>query len=477
MCAILGPRLPEPEGEAPPARGLGPAKRVGVRADPTPARAILATSHEVAAIPNLTSAALLASVIFLVTIGLVIARPRGITEAWAALIGAGAMVLAGLVPAGSAAANVAGHWNVLLFFVGLTGAAAVAERSGTFEALAGSSARLSGGRPRRLLVAVVVAGAVVAALLSNDAAALALTPVVYVLVTRFGLEPLPYVLACTFVADAASLALPMSNPVNVIVSADLGESPVGLVPVLLPAAIAAVVALLGCLLVIDRHQLPAAAPVLPAADSWASWSSVPRPLLASFVVALAAFAIASLLDLPLGLAMTAAWLLLLVVERRGGRVVGPLEGIGWSLLVFVAAMGVLVDGLSSAGVTAWLAELVIGPVRDAPAAVMAVSAAAGAVGANLFNNLPAAFVLADAVHRAGLSAASAHAAAIGTIIGADLGPNLAPVGSVATLLWFVLLRQRGMEVSTWSYIRVGLVVTPVTIIAALAVGLLLGVPR
>lgn len=426
---------------------------------------------------SLTPAAPLAAVIFLVTIGLVIARPRGLTEAWAALLGAGVMVLAGLVSPSAAAVNVAGHWNVLLFFVGLTGASAVAERSGLFEALAGTSARLSRGQPRRLLVAVVMAGAIVAALLSNDAAALALTPVVYVLVTRFGLEPLPYVLACTFVADAASLALPVSNPVNVIVTADLGVSAMSLVPVLLPASIAAVAALLACLLVIYRHQLPPAAPILPAARSWASWSSVPRPLLAAFGVAVAIFAVASALDLPLGLAMTAAWLLLLGVERRGGRVVGPLQGVGWSLLVFVAAMGVLVDGLSSAGVTAWLAGLVLSPVRDVPAAVMVVSAAAGAVGANLFNNLPAAFVLADAVHGAGLSAASAHAAAIGTIIGADLGPNLTPVGSVATLLWFVLLRQRGLEVSTWSYIRVGLIVTPVTILAALGVGLLLGVPR
>ncbi len=210
---------------------------------------------------------------------------------------------------------------------------------------------------------------------------------------------------------------------NVIVTADLGLSALDLVPVLLPASIAAVVALLGCLLVIYRHQLPATPPIMPPADSWASWSGIPRPLLAAFGVAVAIFAIASGLDLPLGLAMTAAWLLFIVVERRGGRVVGPVEGIGWSLLVFVAGMVVLVDGLSSAGVTAWLANLVLGPVRDSPAAVMAVSAAAGAVGANLFNNLPAAFVLADAVHGAGLSAASAHAAAIGTIIGADLDPT------------------------------------------------------
>jgi len=44
---------------------------------------------------------------------------------------------------------------------------------------------------------------------------------------------------------------------------------------------------------------------------------------------------------------------------------------------------------------------------------------------------------------------------------------------VATLLWFVLLRQRGYEVSAWSYVRVGLSVAPVTLVAAVAVPLVL----
>ena len=426
---------------------------------------------------SLTSQAPIAAAIFLVAIALVVARPWRLTEAFAALIGAGAMVLAGLVSPSGAVSDVAGHWNVLLFFVGLTGAAAVAERSGLFDALAGTSARLSGGSPKRLLVAVVGAGAIVAALLSNDAAALVLTPVVYVLVARFGLSPLPYVLACTFVADAASIALPVSNPVNVIVSDRLGVSAASLVPVLLPAGIASVVALLGCLFVVYRRQLPARAPLAPSSGSWATWAEVPRPLLGGFGVAVAAFALASAVDLPLGPTMAAVWLLLLGVEWMSRRPDRPLDGVGWSLLVFVASMGILVDGLSSAGITAWLAQIVLGQVRDSPAAVMVVTAFAAAVGSNLINNLPAAFVFADAVHGAGLSAASAHAAALGTIIGADLGPNLTPVGSVATLLWFVLLRQRGLEVSTWSYIRIGLIVTPITILAALGVALLLGVPR
>ncbi len=387
------------------------------------------------------------------------------------------MVLLGLEAPASAFDSVASHWNVLLFFLGLTGTAAAAERSHLFDALAGLTARWSQGRPRRLMVAVVIVGAVVAAALSNDAAALVLTPVVYVIVTKFGLEPLPYVLACTFVADAASLALPTGNPVNVIVTDQLGQSPIGLVPVLLPAALAAVVTLLACLLIVYRRQLRARSPLSPPAHSWASFGDIPRPLLATFGLGAGAFAVASLADLPLGPAITAVWLALLVVERGIGRRVMPLAGIGWSLLIFVASMGLLVDGLSRAGVTAWLAGLVLGPGRDNPALVMAISAAAAAVGSNLFNNLPAAFVLADAVKSADLSQSSAHAAAIGTIIGADLGPNLTPVGSVATLLWFVLLRQRGLVVSSWSYIRVGLLVTPVTILAALAVALLLGIPR
>lgn len=425
----------------------------------------------------LTPTAPLALAIFLATVALVIAKPWRLTEAAAALLGAAAMVVVGLVSPAGATADVDGHWNVLLFFLGLTGAAAVAERSGLFDALAGTSARFSAGSPRRLLVAIVAAGAIVAAFLSNDAAALVLTPVVYALVARFGLAPLPYVLACTFVADAASIALPVSNPVNVIVSDRLGVGAASLVPVLLPAGVASVAALLGCLFMIYRGQLPARAPVVPSSSSWASWSAVPRRLLVAFGVAIGAFGVASAANLPLGPTMTAVWLLLLGAEWTGNRFRRPLEGIGWSLLVFVASMSVLVDGLSSAGVTAWLAQQILGQVRNSPAAVMVVTAFASAVGANLVNNLPAAFVFADAVHGAGLSTASAHAAAVGTIIGADLGPNLTPVGSVATLLWFVLLRQRGLEVSTWSYIRIGLIVTPVTILAALGVALLIGVPR
>jgi arsenical pump membrane protein len=62
----------------------------------------------------------------------------------------------------------------------------------------------------------------------------------------------------------------------------------------------------------------------------------------------------------------------------------------------------------------------------------------------------------------------------GTILGCDLGPNLTIVGSLATVLWLLILRRRGVEVSGLDYFKVGVIVTPIMLLAgALVIWLLL----
>ena len=53
-------------------------------------------------------------------------------------------------------------------------------------------------------------------------------------------------------------------------------------------------------------------------------------------------------------------------------------------------------------------------------------------------------------------------------IGIDLGPNLSVTGSLATILWLVALRREGEHVSAWQFLRVGALVMPVALVAALA---------
>jgi len=60
-----------------------------------------------------------------------------------------------------------------------------------------------------------------------------------------------------------------------------------------------------------------------------------------------------------------------------------------------------------------------------------------------------------------------HSLIYAAILGADLGPNLTIVGSLSSLLWLGILRQRGLDISPWQYFKVGLVLTPLLLAASI----------
>jgi arsenical pump membrane protein len=97
-----------------------------------------------------------------------------------------------------------------------------------------------------------------------------------------------------------------------------------------------------------------------------------------------------------------------------------------------------------------------------------VGTAGAALGTNLINNVPMAVVMISAL--AGIQ----HGFIAATMFGCDLGPNLTTVGSLATVLWLLILRQRNVDVSGLDYFKVGVVVTPLMLLAgALTIWLLL----
>jgi arsenical pump membrane protein len=83
---------------------------------------------------------------------------------------------------------------------------------------------------------------------------------------------------------------------------------------------------------------------------------------------------------------------------------------------------------------------------------------------NVINNLPMG-LLAASVARA------AHAGSLfrgALLVGVDLGPNLSITGSLATILWLIAIRREGQDVSFWRFLKVGAVVMPLSLLAALA---------
>jgi arsenical pump membrane protein len=78
-----------------------------------------------------------------------------------------------------------------------------------------------------------------------------------------------------------------------------------------------------------------------------------------------------------------------------------------------------------------------------------------------------ALVMVSAVHPLHLGDGTRLDLVYSTILGCDLGPNLTHLGSLATFLWLFFLRRKGLDVSTWDYFRIGIVVTPLMLAGAI----------
>ena len=140
--------------------------------------------------------------------GGVIIRPWRLPEAVWAMLGAAALVVFGLLPWSDALTGVRKGVDVYLFLTGMMVIAELARLEGLFDWLAALAVTHARGSPQRLFMLVYAVGTVVTVLLSNDATAVVLTPAIYAATRAAGANPLPYLFACAFVANAASFLLP-----------------------------------------------------------------------------------------------------------------------------------------------------------------------------------------------------------------------------------------------------------------------------
>ena len=404
----------------------------------------------------------------LATLG-VILRPFSWPEAVWAVLGAGALVILGLLPAGTAWEGVLKGTDVYLFLVGMMLMSEVARKEGLFDWLAGIAVRQARGSAVRLFTLVYCVGTVVTVFLSNDACAVVLTPAVYCAAKAARVrDPLPYLLICAFIANAASFVLPISNPANLVVYA--AHMP-PLTQWLARFALPSVLAILATYAVLRLTQARTLAEQTVATDVALPELSRTGLVAGLGIVATGGVLIAaSAYGLDLGLPTFAAGLattLLVLLMRRGG-LVGVVRDVSWSVLPLVAGLFVLVEALEKTGVLGLIAAELKAAATAAPDATAWGAGAAIAVLCNAVNNLPAGLIAGAAVQTADVPERIAGA----VLIGVDLGPNLSVTGSLATILWLTAIRREGQDVSAWRFLKLGLLVMPPALLLALA-GLLL----
>lgn len=404
------------------------------------------------------------------SVGGVMLRPFRAPEAVWAVAGAAILVVFGLITPSLALAGIAKGADVYLFLTGMMLLAEVARSEGLFDWLAALATSYAAGSPRRLFVLTYAVGTVVTVFLSNDATAVVLTPAVAAAARAAGAErPLPYLLICAFVANAASFVLPISNPANLVIYGSRMPPLLAWLPqYALPSALA-IVATYGLLRFTQREALrQTIASHVPLPHLSGGGKVAAAGIAATAIVLLTA----SAFDFQLGLPTCAAGALTaaIVLIRRPSHTWQVIVEIPWAVLPLVAGLFVLVEALAQTGAITALGAL----LRETAAHSIAVAAwssgIAVAIAGNLANNLPVALIAGSALNADHASEPMIRA----VLIGIDLGPNLSVTGSLATILWLTALRREGIAIGAGAFLRIGIIVMPPALILAIGAALLLG---
>lgn len=418
----------------------------------------------------------IAVLIFVLTITFVICQPKGLGIGWSATAGALVALLLGVIHLQDIPVVWNIVWNATATFVAVIIISLILDESGFFEWAALHVAKWGGGKGRLLFSYIILLGASVAALFANDGAALILTPIVIAMLLALGFSKgttLAFVMAAGFIADTASLPLIVSNLVN-IVSADFFN--IGFTEyasVMVPVDIAAIIATLIMLHWFFRkdipHQYDTSKLAMPATaikdvkTFRAGWLVLLLLLLGFFILE------------PLGIpisAIAAVGAVILWFVAAQGKTINTrkvLREAPWQIVIFSLGMYLVVYGLRNAGLTHYLSEALN---TLAEKGIWEATLGTGFITAflsSIMNNMPTVLVGALSIEGSNATGLIKEAMIYANVIGADLGPKITPIGSLATLLWLHVLSQKNMTITWGYYFKTGIIMTiPVLTVTLIA---------
>ncbi|MGJ7062059.1 arsenic transporter [Morganella morganii] len=418
----------------------------------------------------------IAAFIFILTITFVIWQPKGLGIGWSATAGAVLALIFGVISFQDIPIVWNIVWNATATFVAVIIISLLLDESGFFEWAALHVAKWGGGKGKLLFSYIVLLGATVAALFANDGAALILTPIVIAMLLALGFNKgttLAFVMAAGFIADTASLPLIVSNLVN-IVSADFFN--IGFTEyasIMVPVDIAAIIATLAMLHWFFRKDIPKQYDVTKLSEPTLAIKDMTtfKTGWLVLVLLLIGFFVLEPLGIPISAIAAIGALILWMIAARGHTINTKkvLRGAPWQIVIFSLGMYLVVYGLRNAGLTDYLSEM-LNYLADKGLWVATIGTGfITAFLSSIMNNMPTVLIGALSIEGSEASGLIQQAMVYANVIGADLGPKITPIGSLATLLWLHVLSQKNMTITWGYYFKTGIIMTiPVLIVTLVA---------
>jgi arsenical pump membrane protein len=419
--------------------------------------------------------------IFIVTLFLMIKRPRGINLGLAAGIGAVASLLFGTVTLSDAATAFVDIWDAALAFIGIVTLSVTLDAMGFFKWAAIKVVKLAGGSGLKLYFYISLLTAFVSILFANDSAVLILTPIVLEIISQLKIDEkgrLAYLFSAGLMADTAAMPLITSNPIN-IVSADFFKySFIDHLIFMGPVAAATIISSLLLVYAFFRKKIPKSYSTELVEALNAGGQTITPSLLKVCIATLIAidigYVLSSLSRIPVSIIICIGAIFLLGVyittlnrpsilkeERKGVK--GIAKDVNWDILLFMISIFLVVQGLRHTGAVEFFAYLFIKALALPQFMSVLAPSIIVTVGASIMNNWPMTILgllsIRQAANSASLNMQSTTSLVFSNIIGNNLGPHFFPLGSLAILMWLETMRRKGVTIGLRDYLKVGSVVS------------------
>jgi Na+/H+ antiporter NhaD/arsenite permease-like protein len=402
--------------------------------------------------------------IFLVSYVLISARRLPIVRLnrpAASLLGAVLMVLATDLTLEDAYREI--NWHTITLLLGMMLIVAYLRTSYFFDWVAYHLLRTA-HRPGVLIFALVFASGALSALFVNDTLCLMFTPIVLIVVARSGLDPVPFLLAVAMGSNIGSVATYTGNPQNMLIGIELVRrhpewTYARFTLLMLPVAIVSLAICAGAIVWIYRRELSdREVRALPQHPPRVRFRLMRKSLIV-LGATLAAFVVWPR-DLPMA-ALAGGTLIMVWSRRKPQRVLA--ERVDWTLLLFFAALFVIVGGVNRSGIIEDLHRMIGRVFQGTPAREVGLFSGFSVLLSNVLSNVPYVAV-------AGTWVESFVRPGIGWFtlaMASTFAGNLTIFGSVANMIVLELAREK-VHVGFWEYCRLGVPVTILTTAAGVA---------
>lgn len=386
-----------------------------------------------------TLAVVVSSLIFAATLILIFTEK--IHRTIVGIAGAGLMIAAGILFGfySEEEAVTAVDFETLALLFGMMVLVALLQPTGFFEYLAIKVGRWSNGNSIRLLILLGTVTTLLSMFLDNVTTVVLIAPVTILISEILGITPAPFLIAEAILANTGGVGTLVGDPPNVLIGSAVKLTFIDFITHALPVVIVCWLAVLLLLLVQFRKTLVTAPEAAKRVHQLDPVKALDHPMTARKVIivlgiAVVLFFVHHLFHVsPAFIAMGGAATALLWIRPK--NLSDVLAHVEWSVLLFFAALFVMVGGLEAAGVLEMVAEWIemlaeqISPILFGVVIIWIV-----AILSAVIDNIPITIALIPVLFSLGQAGINIAPLWWALVFGAGFGGNGTIIGSTANVV-------------------------------------------